>query len=202
LPINNKISVFKDGKIYTLTNEECKTEERFSDHPETWVTDCTLSLLVDEASVPTFSTNSFKKNIPGDDSTRNRYDSSFAGFKQGEVVSESPLVYLGVFEFFVQRYPSGTIIGGKPNVGGGTNYPFPFTVVTNYGTADIVYQPEDIFNEVEKSVDIGISHVSIKPVKLVDDKNIFTQSDFEFRVTYTASEKHLKQDYYILDYGY
>lgn len=204
LPIRGTVRVYDDGRAFSLTTIGCGTEVVMTDVPERHVVGCTVEVRVEPMERPTIAGTSLTETLEGSDATRPVYRPNYVTTVQGAEASVTPLLYVGIPEFFLQdwrRYPAGIIIGGAPDVGGGEGYELVFPIVTNFGAAEVTYLPGELFDEVEKAIRIGPATVSIVPEKhVVADRN--THDDFSFVLSLDIGEDAGARPVRILDFSY
>lgn len=169
IPINNTVVVFDhiNQSMATLKKKHCNTETRFTDVPEIWVTGCLIEVENYQVEYPIIEQKSINKIIPGNDQERQFFRSNYSDSYQGAKISDLPFLYVGIPLFWVEKDPKGVITGGanSPRVSGGVDYDFSFPVITSYGLATINYTSTELFNLVEKQINIGPSVVGVKPVR-------------------------------------
>ena len=204
LPIYNTIELYDNGKIISLQKQQCETKDVFTDVPERHIVDCEINIQVDDSEKPRISETPITKVIQGSDSTRPIYRPDYVMTIQGESVNENPLLYVGIPEFFLRdwrNYPAGIIIGGAPGRSGSKDYKLGFTIITNFGIAEIIYIPSELFDEITKNIQIGPAVISITPQKnVVQDMN--TNQDFSFQISMNFQEDVKDYPINIIDFSY
>jgi len=201
LPVNNYVKLYKNGKIISLKKKSCEKEFVISDVPVTRVLNCTIETEMQEAAEPQINLQNVNEVIDGDYVNLPSHRPDYVIINHGVNVSSNPLLYLGMPEFVVQEFPSGIIVGGPPNADGGADYSLGFIIVTNFGVSEIIYKPDELFDQVKKEIDNGYATISIKPQKnsLVGKK--FSNSDITFTVT-TDFKNGAIEDPAILEFEY
>lgn len=204
LPIQGTVRVYDDGTAFTLAGLGCSTEEVVTDVVERRVTQCRVDVRTERLELAALAGTTVRDTVPGWDDARPAYRPGYTTTIRGAAIREDPLLYIGIPEFFLQDwrdFPAGIIIGGSPGVGGSRDYELPFPVVTNFGVAEVVFIPRELFDEVQKQVRIGPATVSIIPEKrVVADRN--THRDFSFRLTLEVAEDVVSHPVRILDFAY
>ncbi len=170
LPIYNTIELYDNGKIISLQKQQCETEDVLSDVLERHIVDCKIRINIEDSVEPKISETTVIKIIRGSDSTRPIYRPNYAMTIQGERVNENPLLYIGIPEFSFSGRSSSE------------DYKLGFTIITNFGIAEIIYIPIELFDEVTKNIQIGPAIIAITPQKnVVRSKN--TNEDFSFQIS-------------------
>jgi hypothetical protein len=173
-----------------LQKKECNTKDVFTDIPERHIVDCKLKINIEYSTTPKISKNKIEKTIKGSSDSRSIYHPSYVLAVQGELVSKDPLLYVGIPDFYLRdwrNYPAGTIIGGPFGRSGSEGYNFGFPIITNFGIAEIVYTPSELFDEVRKKIQIGPAVISITPQKNVIKSEIMN-NDFSFHISMEFKE--------------
>lgn len=204
LPIQGTVRVHDDGTAFTLAGLGCTSEEVVTDVVERRVTGCRVEVRTEPLERAPPAGTIVQETVPGWDDARPAYRADYITTIRGAAVRDNPLLYIGIPEFFLQDwrdFPAGIIIGGAPDVGGSRDYELRFPVVTNFGVAEIVFLPRELFDEVEKEIRIGPVTVSILPEKhVVADRN--THRHFSFHLTLDLSEDVGSHPVRILDFAY
>ena len=204
LPIYNSIKLYNNGKVVSLQKQECTIKDVFTDSPERHIVYCKVKMDIADSATPKISEIKVVETIEGSHSTRPIYRPDYVMTVQGQMVSEEPLLYVGIPEFFLRdwrNYSAGIIIGGAPGRSGGEDYKLGFTIITNFGIAELIYVPSELFDEVTKNIQIGPAVISITPQKNVV-RNENTNEDFSFQVSMNFNDNLSNYPVKILNFTY
>jgi len=204
LPLSNTIEVYDNGKVFSFRKQQCETKDVFTDVLEHHVADCKIKVNVNDSVKPKIFETSITKTIRGSDSRRPIYRPDSITRVQGKNISKNPLLYIGIPEFSLRdwrKYPAKTIVGGAPRVAGSKDYELGFTIITNFGIAEIVYMPRELFYEVTKNIQIGPAVISITPQKNVV-QDMITNQDFSFQISMNFQEDVKNYPVNIIDFSY
>jgi hypothetical protein len=170
LPIYDELSFYSKGYFITLTNLGCNTEERFSDVPEVWVTDCSIRVLSTKSEAPVMQANLFEKEI-------------LANTETNLEINSEPLVYISMSNLSLMNWGSGKVgLESGSMTSYSTDTPWNINFVTAYGIDTISYTANEIFNKKSKTVEIGPLKVS------TEIKSLNCQSIYEGIVTQECND--------------
>lgn len=204
LPIYNSIKLYNSGKVISLQKQECTTKDVITDIPERHIVDCKVRIIIEDSAMPKITQIKVIETIKGSDNARPIYRPDYVMTVQGEMVNEDPLLYVGIPEFSLKdwrNYPAGIIIGGAPGRSGSEDYKLGFPIITNFGIAEIIYIPTELFDEVTKNIQIGPAVISITPQKNVV-RNENTNEDFSFQISMNFNDNISNYPLKILNFTY
>jgi len=173
LPIRREIAFYNKGFFILLKNLGCKTETRFTDVLEVWVTECIILTTSRQEVTPLKSISPFSKEI----NTR----TSFSGS-----VTASPndlLIYITMPRLSIQNF-STKLLSENVSLESGsmTSYsadtPWDIRVISGYGIDTIRYTAQEVWNKVSKEVVIGSLKVNTT-IKNLDCKVIYIGNNNE-----------------------
>lgn len=173
LPIRKELSFYNKGYFIALKNLGCKTETRFTDVPEVWVTECSIQITSRQEAAPLKSITPFSKEL----NTRTSYNASVHSQADGL------LIYVTMPKLSIQNFSTKLL---SENValesGSMTSYsadtPWDVRIVTGYGIDTIRYTAQGIWNKESKEITIGSLKVKTM-IKSLDCKIIYTGSNGE-----------------------
>lgn len=173
LPIRKEVSFYNKGYFIALKNLGCKTETRFTDVPEVWVTECSLQITSGQAEAPLKSITPFSKEL----NTRTSYNASVNSQADGL------LIYVTMPKLSIQNFATKLLAENVALESGSmTSYsadtPWDIRIVTGYGIDTIRYTAQEIWNQESKEVVIGSLRVKTT-IKNLDCRVIYTGSNGE-----------------------
>jgi len=173
LPIRKEVSFYNKEFFIALKNIGCKTETRFTDIPEVWVTECSIQVTSKQEQAPIKSITSFSKEL----NTRTPFKGS---------VTTAPsdlLIYIIMPRLSIQNFSTKLLSENVALESGSmtsysTDTPWDTRIITGYGIDTIRYTAQEIWNKESKEVVIGSLKVKTT-IKNLDCKVIYTGSNGE-----------------------
>ena len=154
LPIRKEIIFHNNGRLFTLKNLECETEERFTDVKEIWVSSCSIEVNTEVIDIPAKKMASFNEQIT--------VNTPFNGALSSN--EDNVFVYVKAPNLSLQKWGMGEL---KNKVGlekdrmtsYSTTTPYDITLITGLGIETIRYSSDEVWNKETKSVKIGLLEI-------------------------------------------
>ena len=170
LPIRNELSLYNNGYFIALKNQGCNTENRFSDVPEVWVTDCSIQITSSKEEAPTKRLETF-----------NRVFSTNVSFSGTVTQPDNPLIFLTVPKLTIQNFSTpqsseNVSLQAGSMTSSSTSTPWDILIITSYGIETIRYTAQEIWDKETKQVITG-PLTSVSTIDNLDCKVIYTGNE-------------------------
>lgn len=170
LPIRDEVSFYNKGFLISLKNQGCKTENRFTDVPEVWVTDCSIQVTSIKENAPTKQLDAF-----------NRAFVTNVSYSGVITQTDNPLIYITVPKLSIQNFSTPH---SSENVSLETNSMTSYStstfwdiqIVTSFGIETIRYSAQEVWDKETKEVVIG-PLTSVSTINSLDCKVIYTGNE-------------------------
>jgi hypothetical protein len=182
LSIHDQLEVYHNGYLYKIAKGACHSAEKtFSDYTNVVVTDCTVNITTEKATVPTLNQATVSKQLT---------------VTQRNNPQVSPLTVLSKDPFLLIAGGDGRVTypinNGKPYLEASEGSPLSLAIVADYGVATVSYDVDELINHTEKQVSIAGSVVRVRPSSISctpayrqNDKCAVVNDIFIFDVNYT-----------------